>query len=115
MNNAKIRLRFTGNCLKQDKTTLLQTHIVNIYIVYETNNNFPIDSYPTLENDLFGAVKITKHPDIDQYKYSGYGIGFDRKGIFSLGNEIGRNVIIFGVDVSSSPQIDNKKTDFNSW
>ena len=46
---------------------------------------------------------------IDQYKYSGYGIVFDRKGLFSLGNETGRNVIIFGVDVSSSPHIDNKE------
>ena len=30
---------------------------------------------------------------------SGYGIGFDRKGSYSIGNEIGRNVIIFGVDM----------------
>ena len=34
----------------------------------------------------FGAVSLTKHADIDQYKYSGYGIGFDRKGDFSFGN-----------------------------
>ena len=60
---------------------------------------------------MSGAVKLTKHPDIDQYKYSGYGAGFDRKGFFSLGNEIGRNVIIFEVDMSSSPHIDNKKKD----
>ena len=60
---------------------------------------------------MFGAVKLTKHPDIDQYKYSGYGIGFDRKGSFSLGNETGRNAIIFGVDMSSSPHVDNKKKD----
>ena len=31
---------------------------------------------------------------------------------FSLGNEIIRNVITFGVDTSSSPHIDNKKKDF---
>ena len=60
---------------------------------------------------MFGAVKLTKHLDIDQYKYSEYGIRFDRKGFFSLGNEIGRNVIIFGVDMSSSPHLDNKKKD----
>ena len=58
---------------------------------------------------MFGAVKLTKHVDVDQYKYSGYGIGFDRKGFFSIGNEIGRNVIIFGVDMSSSTKIDNRK------
>ena len=54
---------------------------------------------------MFGAVKKTKHADVDQYKYSGYGIGFDRKGSYSIGNEISRNVIIFGVDMSSSTKI----------
>ena len=68
-----------------------------------------IGSFPTLENCLFGAFKLTKHVDVDQYKYSGYGIGFDRKGSYSIGNEVGRNVIIFGVDVSSSSHIDNNK------
>ena len=85
--------------------------IVNIYIVYEINKTFDISSYPTLENCLFGAFKLTKHPDIDQYKYSGYGIGFDRKWFFSFGNGTGRNVIVFGGDMSSSLQIDNKKKD----
>ena len=89
--------------------------VANIYIVYEINKNVNISSYPTLENCLFGAVKLTKHVDVDLYKYSGYGIGFDRKGSYSIGNEIGRNVIIFGVDMSSSPHIDNKKRCFNSW
>ena len=41
-------------------------------------------SYPTPENCLFGAVKLTKHPDFDHYKYSGYGTGFDRKRFFHL-------------------------------
>ena len=60
---------------------------------------------------MFGAVKLTKHVDVDLYKYSGYGIGFDRKGSYSIGDEVGRNVIIFGVDMSSSPHIDNNKKD----
>ena len=60
---------------------------------------------------MFGAVSLTKHADIDQYKYSGYGIGFDKKGEFTFGNAFGRNCIIFGVDMSSSVQIDNKKKD----
>ena len=51
---------------------------------------------------------MTKNVDIDQYKYSGYGIGFDRKGKFSFYNGYGRNVIIFGAYISSSPHIDNK-------
>ena len=86
--------------------------IVNIYIVYEIKRSVNISSCPTLENCLFGAVKSTKHVDVEFYKYSGYGIGFDRKGICSIGDEIGRNVISFGVDMSPSSHIDNEKKIF---
>ena len=61
---------------------------------------------------MFGAVKLTKHVDVDLYKYSGYGIGFDRKRYYLIGNEICRHVIILGVDISSSSYIDNKKKTF---
>ena len=77
----------------------------------EIEKSVNISSYPTLENCLFGAVKLTKHVDIDLYKYSGYSIGFDRKGSYSIGEEIGRNVISFGVDMSLSLKIDNKGKD----
>ena len=40
---------------------------------------------------MFGAVKLTKNIDIDECKHSGYGIGFDRKGTFPVGNGFGRN------------------------
>ena len=60
---------------------------------------------------MFGAVKLTKHVDTDLYKYSGYGIGFDRKEFFSIGDKVGRNVTNFWVEMSSSPNIDNKKKD----
>ena len=60
---------------------------------------------------MFGAVKLKKHVDVDRCKYSVYGIGFDRKGSYSLGNEVRENVIVFGVDISSSSHIDNKKKD----
>ena len=79
----KARVRFSGDCLKQEKVTFNHGKIVNIYIVYDIDKSLNIRSYPTLENCLFGAVKITnKHADVDQYKYSGYSIGFDRKGFF---------------------------------
>ena len=56
---------------------------------------------PTLKNCLFGAVTLTKNADIDKYDYSGYGIGFDRKTVFSFpDNGFGQNVIIFEVDTS---------------
>ena len=33
----KIRLKFSGSCLKQDKVTYTHGKLVNIYIVYEIN------------------------------------------------------------------------------
>ena len=109
----KIRVRFSGSCLKQDKITYTHGKIVNIYIVYEISKSINISDYPTLENCLFGAVSLTKNDDIDKYGYSGYGIGFDRHGSFLFpGTELGRNVIIFGVDMRSSTKIDNKKKIF---
>ena len=108
----KIRVKFNGGCLKQDRPTLLHGGIVNVYIVYEITNNFNVSSYPTLENCLFGAVELTKNADIDKYRYSNYGIRFDRKGFFSHpSGGTGRNVIIFGVDMSSSIKIDNRNKD----
>ena len=86
-------------------------NVVNIYIVYEIISNYKDINYPTLENCLFGSVKLTKNADIDKYGYFGYGIGFDRESSFSIGNETGKNVIIFGVDMSSSTKIDNRKID----
>ena len=70
----KTRVEFNGGCLKQDKATYNHGTIVNVYIVYEIIKNYNITSYLTLENCLFGAVSLTKHVDIDQCKYSGYGI-----------------------------------------
>ena len=63
---------------------------------------------------FIGAVTLTKNTYINKYKYSGYGIRFDMKyGIrCSPGIRLGRNVIIFGVDMSSSTRIDNRKKDF---
>ena len=63
-----------------------------------------------MENCFFGAAGLTKNADIDQYKYSGYSIRFDRKGGFSFGSRgFGRNCIILGVDLSSSSYANKKK------
>ena len=55
----KARIKFIGDCLKQEKITFNRGKIVNIYIVYEIEESVNISSYPTLENCLFGAVKLT--------------------------------------------------------
>ena len=45
---------------------------------------------------------------------NGYGIRFDRKVRFSFpAIGLGRSVIIFGVDMSSSTKIDNRKKDIS--
>ena len=55
------------------------------------------------ENCLFRAVKLTTNANIDKYKYSRYGTGFDRRGTFLChGSGYGCNIIIFGVYKSSS-------------
>ena len=107
----KIRVKFVGSCLKQDKITLTHGTIVNIYIVDKISfSNHRYDDYPTSENCLFGAVKLTKNADIDNYKYSGYGIGFNRRGTFSFpSGGFSCNVIMFGVDMSSFVHVDNRE------
>ena len=108
----KTRVKFTGSCLKQSKISYTHGKVVNIYIVYELGASSSHNNDPTLKNCLFGAVTLTKNADIDKYGYSGYGIGFDRKSSFSFpGGGFGQNVIIFGVDMSSSAHVDNKKKD----
>ena len=85
---------------------------VNVYIVYELGASGSNDNDPTLKNCLFGAVILIKNTDIEKYGYSGFGIGFDKRSSFSFpGGGFGQNVLIFGIDMSSSAHIDNKKKD----
>ena len=106
------KVKFTGSCLKQPTISCNHKALVNIYIVFELGASSSHNNDPTLKNSLFGAVILTKNADIDKYGYSGNGIGFDRKSIFSFsGGGFGQNVIIFRVDISSSAHIDNKKKD----
>ena len=104
-------MKFTGSCLKQsNKLTYTHEKVVNICIVYELVASRSNVNDPTLENCLFGAVTLTKNAGIDKNGYSGYGIGFDRRGSFSFpSGGFGQNVLIFGVDMSFSSHIDSKK------
>ena len=74
--------------------------------------NIYLKTSPTLINCLFGAVSLSKNSDIDKYKYSSYGIGFDKGGICLVSNGFSRNVIIFGVDMSLHVYVDNKGKTF---
>ena len=62
---------------------------------------------------MFGAIKITKDVNTSHYQYHGYGICFDGKSDFNFGNLAnGKNVIIFGADMSSSSHSTNKANNF---
>ena len=83
---------------------------VNVYIVYD------LDYWPkaplrnlTLKNCLFGATNIVKNSDRQNYVYSGCGIAFDGKRSWGFNDDFATNVIIFGVDNSSSSHTDNLK------
>ena len=99
-NDTKIKVQFTGGCLKQSKFTFTHKKIVNIYIVYELGASSSNVNDPTIKNCLFGAITLTKNADIEKYKYSGYGIGFGRRSslLFPSGG-FGQNVLIFGADI----------------
>ena len=57
----KTRVKFDGDCLKQDKITFTHEKTVNIYIVYEMNLWNHVDSSDhTLGNSLLGAVELVK-------------------------------------------------------
>ena len=81
----KTRVKFDESCLKQNEVIFTHEKIVNIYIVFKINLwNYWYRDDATLGNCLFGAVKLVKNTDIDKYKYSGCGIGFDMKGTFEF-------------------------------
>ena len=71
-----------------------------------------LDSDFTLKNSLFGGVKLVKNADSDKYVYSGYGIVFyTRIEVSFPDSNVGKNVIIFGGDMSLSVHIDKKGKD----
>ena len=106
------------NVLTTTNDHVINDSVINIYIVYKLD---PIatsrDTTFTIQNALFGAMQITKNTDINKYNYKGYGICFDgrkefthvrKRGNFSDTTD-GRNVIIFGVDMSFSKHANNKR------
>ena len=105
VDNRRLSVKFDGCYFKQ--TILVKPNdnkVINVYIVYKLHpiSRFRSDTY-TLQNALFGDVKITKNvTDTSKHKYEGYGICFDEGGMFSMGNiNNGRNVLIFGVHENS--------------
>ena len=113
--NSNFCLIFKGSCLKPKNATFTSSDIINYFVVYELDTwSRDLNSYFTLKGCLFGGVKLAKNADLDKYIYSGYGSRFDSRSEFLLSDcSVGKNVIIFGIDISSSVHSDNKKKDIS--
>ena len=110
VDNGRMSLKLAGAYFKQTKLIRPNNNnVINIYIIYKIEPIFRVSDY-TVQNALFGGVKITKNAtDTSKHKYEGYGICFDEGGTFSKGNiNNGKNVLIFGVRESSLVHANNK-------
>ena len=112
-----------GNYFQQNNAIIIPNNnknVVNIYIVCKLD---PISSAKntdyTIQNALFGAMEITKNADSSKNNYTGYGLCFDEGSEFDYTvrqdnfdrTADARNVIIFGVNMSSSIHTTNRAND----
>ena len=119
-NNKETYVLLQGNYFQQNNNIIIPNNnkiVINIYVVYKLD---PISSTRntnyTIQKALFGAMKITKNVDYSKNIYTGYGLCFDEGSEFSHVVKQGhfnrttnaRNVIIFGVDMSSSIHATNR-------
>ena len=118
-NDGRMHVHLSGNHFQQNKVIIPNNNsAINIYCVYKLD---PIassrDTSFTIQNALFGAMQITKNAtDNSKSNYKGYGICFDERSQF--GHTItedglahttnGRNILIFGADMSFSVHATNR-------
>ena len=117
-NDGRMHVHLSGNHFQQNKVIIPNNNnVINIYCVYQLD---PIastrDTSYTIQNALFGAMQITKNAtDYDKNNCKGYGICFDERNQFGhtktengrTHTANGRNVLIFGVDMSFSAHATN--------
>ena len=118
-NDSRMHVDLSGNHFQKNKVIIPNNgNVINIYCVYKLD---PIassrDTSFTIQDALFGAMQITKNAtDNSKNNYKGYGICFDEGSQFghtiSEGGRThitnGRNVLIFGADMSFSIHRTNK-------
>ena len=118
-NDGRMHAYLSANHFKQNRVIIPNNdNVINIYCAYEirriASNR---DTTFTIENALFGAMQITKNAtDNSKNNYKGHGICFNERSQF--GHTItedgrahttnGRNVLIFGVDMSFSVHAANR-------
>ena len=118
-NDGRMHVHLNGNSFQQNVAGIPNNgNVINIYYVYKLD---PIassrDTSFTIQDALFGAMQITKNAtDNSKNNYKGYGICFDEGSQFGhtmsedgrthITN--GRNVLIFGADMSFSVHATNR-------
>ena len=118
-NDGKMHVHLSGNHFQQNKVIIPNNNnAINIYCVYKLDPTASRrDTSFTIQNALFGAMQITKNAtDSSENNYKGYGICFDERSQFShtitedgrAHTTNGRNVLIFGVDMSFSAHATNR-------
>ena len=125
VNNGRTYVHLSGNHFQQNVVNIPNipsifniNNAINIYCVYELD---PIassrDTSFNIQNALFEAMQITKNAtDSVKNNYKGYGICFDERSQFGhtmiedgiIHTSNGRNVLIFGVDMSFSVHVTNR-------
>ena len=103
---------FNGHCLINNNISITKK-VINLYISYTLRHQLRnLNTDFTLGNCLFGSVKLTKNSDLDKYKYTGCGIGFDSRSEFLFTDgSYEKNVVIFGADMNSSVHVYSKEKD----
>ena len=117
-NDGRIHVYLQGNHFQQNNVIIPNNNnVINIYVVYKLD---PVSSTRntdyTIQNALFDAMKITKNTDSSKNNDTAYGVCFDKGSEFSHTVKQGnfnrtasaKNVIIFGVDTSSSIHATNR-------
>ena len=106
-----------NNVLTSNNDHVINTNVISIYIVYKLDTIASSrDTTFTIQNALFGAIKITKNADNSKNNYKGYGICFDERSEFGHTITEGgfthttdaRIVLIFGADMSFSVHATNR-------
>ena len=112
LSRYKIGIKFDNSVLAVEQNNHT-TKIVNVYVVYDLDawSRIPLNNFK-LKTSLFGATNIVKNSDKEKWVYCCYGITFDGAGSWNFGNDLARNVVIFGGDNSSSSHADNGKNEF---
>ena len=98
-----IYVSFNDSILTQEKVTYTHGSIVTVYVVFSQLNTSISADCDLIAECLFGTANLSNN------EYTGYGVAFGSKPyLHKDSSKNAKNLIIFGVDQSSSIHIENK-------